>query len=165
MHILSFVRQYLVMLAFTAIVVGGVFLNARFGCENVTVGGSATRRPGDGTTMIYEKRAARPDAYRHGESVLYLVARANDTERLLTGRVAGVAGDTVGIRAGKLVRNGEPIDGALAAGFDDLPEMLVPGGTIYVLGETPSSRDCRRYGPVPVEAVRGRIVNGDAPAE
>ena len=160
MHLLSSIRQYALLLAATVVIVGGVLLNTRFGCETVTSGGSTVVRPGEGNNVIFERRAPRTDAYAHGEPVLYLVAQTRG-DRLLTGKVAGKAGDTVGIVSGELVRNGEMIEDAITVkGFDDIPEFMVPAGTLWVLADNPGGRDSRSYGPVPVEAVRGKIVTG-----
>lgn len=36
--------------------------------------------------------------------------------------------------------------------------VQVPPGTVYVLGDHPTSVDSRRYGPVPVSRIEGRVV-------
>jgi type IV secretory pathway protease TraF len=36
--------------------------------------------------------------------------------------------------------------------------IQVPPGTVYVLGDDPTSLDSRKYGPVPVSRIEGRVL-------
>ena len=77
-------------------------------------------------------------------------------------RVVALAGDTVAIRDGHVIRNGRRADEPFAAdcgGADgcDLPDAItVPAGTVYVLGDNRgNSLDSRFWGPVPIRWVIG----------
>lgn len=83
-------------------------------------------------------------------------------------RVVGVPGDSVRIVGGRAIVNGSPEESRapLVTGADDveLPAVRVPAGHVYVLGDNRSSSfDSRYYGPVPLEAVQGRVVFVYAP--
>lgn len=83
-------------------------------------------------------------------------------------RVVASAGDQIRIDRGRAVVNGsrEGSGSRIIVSADDvsLPPVRVPSGHVYVLGDNrPSSFDSRYYGPVPLEAVRGRVVFRYAP--
>ncbi len=85
------------------------------------------------------------------------------SEQTFIKRVVAVAGDTVAIRDGHVIRNGRraaepfaaPCGGAEGC---DLPRAItVPSGSVYVLGDNRGgSLDSRFWGPVPVERVIGQ---------
>jgi signal peptidase I len=85
--------------------------------------------------------------------------------RMLVSRVVATEGDRVALDDGRLVLDGAPIaeDYALhRVAREDLPEIVVPAGCVYVLNDerdsVPSAfRDSRRLGPIPVAAVVGKI--------
>jgi signal peptidase I len=87
---------------------------------------------------------------------------ADASDQTYIKRVVALAGDTVAIRGGHVIRNGRRADEPFAAdcgGADgcDLPEAItVPRGTVYVLGDNRgNSLDSRFWGPVPVRWVIG----------
>jgi len=78
-------------------------------------------------------------------------------------RILALSGDTVRIDTGIAFINGVPEDSsrALLLSLDDVSmrEMVVPDGHIFILGDNrPVSLDSRFFGPVPLDAVRGRVV-------
>ena len=84
---------------------------------------------------------------------------AGDDRRILLKRVVGVAGDTISMVRGKVFVNGIPFYGYSDPSNDgaDLAPIVVPAGSIYVLGDNRAqSDDSRAFGPVPVESVIGR---------
>lgn len=87
------------------------------------------------------------------------------TDVSLLKRVMALPGDTVAITAaGRLIRNGEP-----AYEFRVIPcrprdrcalpdAVRIPLGHYFVLGDNrPVSSDSRDWGPVPLEAIEGRV--------
>jgi len=77
-------------------------------------------------------------------------------------RVVGTAGDVVAVRDAVLHVNGRPVDEpyvdhASVDGWYYGP-VTVPEATVLVLGDRRAgSIDSRSYGPLPVEAVTGRV--------
>jgi signal peptidase I len=85
-----------------------------------------------------------------------------DGERLVK-RVVAVAGDTVALEDAVLVVNGRPVrepyvDHSRIDGTYFGP-VTVPPGHLFVLGDNRfGSIDSRVYGPVPLDAVTGRVL-------
>ncbi len=85
------------------------------------------------------------------------------SDELLVKRVVAVGGDTVGIEDGVLVVDGHQVK----EGFVDHAQMdsvyfgpvRVPAGSVFMMGDNrPNSVDSRRFGPVPLHDVVGRVV-------
>lgn len=91
------------------------------------------------------------------------IGRSGKVDARVIKRVVAVAGDTVEIDSGRALVNGESIDDAeeriLSEGDVSLAEVVVPDRHVYVLGDNrPVSLDSRFFGPVPLEAVTGKVV-------
>lgn len=98
--------------------------------------------------------------WQRGDVVAF---RRPGDDRLLVKRIVGLGGDTVAIRDGRLVVNGERVAEPYAdpARIDSVfyGPVRVPAGEVLVLGDNRrSSQDSRSFGPVPVSALEGRIV-------
>jgi signal peptidase I len=78
-------------------------------------------------------------------------------------RVVGLPGDRLSLEAGRLVRNGRPLDEPYARSCADdscdFPKPItVPRGSYYALGDNRgASFDSRFWGPVPRKAVIARV--------
>src|SRR3954468_20127828 len=78
-------------------------------------------------------------------------------------RVVGLPGDKLSLKAGRVVRNGRPLDEPYAAPCQgescDFPKPItVPAGHYFTLGDNRgSSDDSRFWGPVPLKAVIARV--------
>ena len=116
-----------------------------------------TYQPGD--HLLVRSWGARESLPHRGEVVVVAGPGGID----LVKRVAAVAGDEVGIADGLLVVDGveveEPyLDQASVDGSWFGP-VLVPAGHVFVLGDhRGDSVDSRRFGPLPLSAVRGTVV-------
>jgi signal peptidase I len=78
-------------------------------------------------------------------------------------RVVALPGDTVGVVSGRAFVNGALTDmpeGVILSDNDASDaENVVPAGHVYVLGDNrPVSLDSRFFGPVPLDAISGKVV-------
>lgn len=80
-------------------------------------------------------------------------------------RVIGLPGDHIEIKGGAVYRNGEKLDEPYVREANTLPQVedysdvIVPEGTIYVLGDNrEQSKDSRSFGCIPYERVNGYLV-------
>lgn len=80
-------------------------------------------------------------------------------------RVVAVGGDRLGLRDGRVILNGRPVDEpyvracGTGAGCDFRGEITIPRGQLYLLGDNRGqSDDSRFWGPVPEGWVVGRVV-------
>lgn len=110
---------------------------------------------GDGDRILV---AAGPPA--RGD-VVVLGSPAGDGD--LVKRVVAVGGDRVALEDGVLVVNGaavpEPHADPHGTDGEYAGPLPVPPGTVYLLGDRRgSSVDSREFGPVPADAVSGRVV-------
>lgn len=91
-----------------------------------------------------------------------IVFTAPAVDRIVIMRVVGVAGDHLSDRDGKLFVNGAPVtENYLAKGTvtSNLSDNAVPPGMVFVMGDNRGdSLDSRSYGPVPLSAVKGKLV-------
>lgn len=105
-------------------------------------------------------------AYRfRGPARSEIVAFRHDgpTSETFIKRVIGLPGDRVAIARGRVLVNGEPLAEPYVR-FPDarsFPEVRVPAGDLYVLGDNrANSEDSRVFGVVPESSVLGRAVAG-----
>lgn len=143
------------------VVLIAVFIVRFFVAEPViTNGESMSPTLHDGDALVVDHVTYHFRDPRLGEIV---VATTPDTGAQVVKRVVALAGDTVGIEDGVLVRNGVPVDEPYA----DQSQMeghfwgpiTVPAGHVFLLGDSRlTSVDSRHYGPVSLDAVEGRSV-------
>ncbi|MGI5818792.1 MAG: signal peptidase I [Armatimonadota bacterium] len=102
---------------------------------------------------------------RRGERVAYR-APGERGERLRMGRVVATAGDEVRVTGGALHLNGDPVEEPFVAATMDyeFEALTLPDGHLYILGDNRNeAHDSHVFGPVPIEAVEGRITDVQKP--
>lgn len=121
-----------------------------------------------GDRLVAEKltyRFARPP--QRGDVVIFVppsavlsTIGAADGEVFIK-RVVAVAGDTVGVHAGRLVLNGTPVEEPFVAERSryELQPKVVPAGDVFVMGDNRNnSFDSHVWGPLPADRIVGRAV-------
>ncbi|ROR90242.1 signal peptidase I [Nocardioides aurantiacus] len=113
-----------------------------------------------GDEVLVVKVGVRSHRPRKGDVV---VLRAPGSGELMVKRVVALGGESVGIRDGVLVVRNRPVvesfvDHSRVDGTHFGP-VHVPRHTVWVLGDARAgSRDSRQFGPVPQEAIVGRVL-------
>ncbi|HEY7864163.1 MAG TPA: signal peptidase I [Thermoanaerobaculia bacterium] len=98
-------------------------------------------------------------ALRRGDVVVF--RHPEDPRRDVVKRVAALPGETVEIAAGRLIVDGEarPLPPSARPAAESYGPLRVPAGSFFALGDNQAdSGDSRRFGPVPLESVRGRAL-------
>ena len=74
-------------------------------------------------------------------------------------RIVAVPGDRVAMHHGVLLVNGNPADDyGCIPDIETLPELQVPSGEFFVLGDNrPISCDSREFGLVPADLLKGKV--------
>ena len=115
----------------------------------------------DGERIVVNKFIYRFRAIDRGDVVVFWYPR--DPSVSFIKRVVALPGDTVEIRSGRLIVNGQRVDESyLPATFrdsDQFPATEIPKGFYFVLGDhRRSSNDSRSWGEVPERYIYGRAV-------
>ncbi len=115
----------------------------------------------DGERIVVNKFIYRFRPIDRGDVVVFWYPR--DPTVSFIKRVVGLPGDTVEIRSGRVIVNGQAIDESyLPASFrdsDDFPPTEIGKGFYFVLGDhRRSSNDSRTWGEVPEKYIYGRAV-------
>lgn len=120
-----------------------------------------TLRQGD--RFLADHGFYRSNAPRRGEVAVYQHPRQPGI--VYVKRIVALAGDRIAIRDGRVILNGVAIDESYAVAGDpgafhaNMPEITVPTGHVFVLGDNramSSDSRVRGHGTVPVANLRGR---------
>jgi signal peptidase I len=118
----------------------------------------------DGDYLLANKVVYRFNKPQRGEVIIF---KYSDTEDFIK-RIIGIPGDTIGIKDGKLYRNGELLDEseyldpAVFTGSESYlhegETITVPEGEYFVSGDNrPHSTDSREFGPIALDRIKGRV--------
>jgi signal peptidase I len=118
----------------------------------------------DGNRLVVDKLAYRFGEVRRGDVVVFDTSRISDeTVRLgetLVKRVIGLPGESVRAVDGVVLVDGVPVPEP-SPGTPKTPSfgpVQVPDGSVFVLGDNRVvSIDSRTFGPVPADAIIGRV--------
>lgn len=119
-----------------------------------------------GDRLVVEKVSYRMHPPERGDIIVFqvpepLIAQGFSPNEALIKRVIGLAGDTIEVRDGKVVINGEPQTEpyiADAPNYGMLP-YTVPNGAVFVMGDNRNnSNDSHVWGALPVRNIIGRAV-------
>lgn len=111
-----------------------------------------------GYRMMTEKVSYYFHQPQRGDIVI--VAQPNGETNLVK-RVIGLPGETIESHDGHTYINGELLDEPWVTYFGgrNYPPTQIPEDHIFIIGDNrPNSRDSRAIGPVPIEAVQGRVI-------
>jgi signal peptidase I len=109
--------------------------------------------------VIVSKVSYRSKEIQRGDILVF--DYPNNPEEEYIKRVIAISGDTISIRDGKLILNGEVllepyIENYILGKFE---EITVPENTVFVLGDNRNhSSDSRFWGPLPIDYVVGKAV-------
>jgi signal peptidase I len=147
------------LVLFVAVIIGLLALRT-FVVEPVTVR-SDSMAPGirDGDVLVVDKLTYRFRNPHVGEIVVTIDPRSAE---MIVKRVVAVGGDSVGLDAGRLIRNDQIVgDDRVEGNLDGtyFGPVIVPPGHVFVLGDDRElSTDSRAFGTLHVDQIEGRIV-------
>lgn len=124
-------------------------------------GGSMLPSLVDGERLLVDKVTYRLRQPHRGEIVVFRYP--SDPERKFIKRVIGVSGDEVEVREWTVYLNGKPLHEEYIQGptYSDYGPVVVPEGTLFVLGDNRNQSEDSRYadvGFVPRSNVIGRAI-------
>jgi signal peptidase I len=140
-----------------------LWFHSSYGCRRVEGQEMAPTFPMDKNLTLRPGRVPALDLER-GDVVVYSHEIGGKGVKNLVGRVVGRPGDRVSIVKGEVHVNGEKLSETYVSGknrgTDDYAEVLVPRGTVFLLGDNRNGAkgvDSRAVGPVSDWAVAGKV--------
>lgn len=114
------------------------------------------------TYQVDDVLIARKTGRAERDQVVLFYRDDADGRSIYIKRCVALAGDTVAVRDGKLIRNGAALDEPYLNEpyiYGAFEEYTVPEGMMFVMGDNRNvSADSRWFGPVPLEDILGRPV-------
>ena len=138
-----------------------IFFGARLFVQTFSIDGRSMQANFEpGQYALVSKASYGLGSPQRGD-VVVLYRPGSPTEELLK-RVIGLPGEEVAIRSGTVFINGLELDESDYLGSvetSDMSARAVPRGAYFVMGDNRSvSQDSRSFGPVPREAIVGKVV-------
>lgn len=114
-----------------------------------------------GERLVVNKFLYRFKAPERGEIIVFRYPR--DPSRDFIKRVIGVPGDTIEVKDGRVIRNGEVLDESyiLERTKGSYPAAKVPEGHIFAMGDNRNNSEDSRFkdvGFVPYELIKGKAM-------
>ncbi|MEX2144200.1 MAG: signal peptidase I [Anaerolineales bacterium] len=108
--------------------------------------------------VIVNRLAYQWGEIQRGDVVVFPYPLQEDEDYIK--RVIGLPGDRVAIYAGDVYVNGQHIEEPyIVSPSEDLAEIVVPPGYVYVLGDNRNaSSDSRSWGPLEIEKIIGKAI-------
>jgi signal peptidase I len=106
--------------------------------------------------VVIEKVSYRLHGPRRGDII---VIDSDDQSEMLIKRVVGLPGETVQVKSGRVLINGEPLEEPWTTrqGGGSFGPETVPPLHVFVLGDNRgASNDSRNFGPVPIDDIVGQ---------
>ncbi len=120
-------------------------------------GGSMAPTLNNNDYVLLDRILLRGGSLKRGEIAVF---RDRGSGHYLVKRVAGLPGETIEIKAGRLFINGKAVSVAgLHLGDSNLSPIKIPSNEYFFIGDNgPCSRDSRSFGPVSREQIYGRVL-------
>ena len=147
------------ILALLIVAVGETFVAQPYRIEQVSM--ETTLLPGQ--SVLVDKLTPDLDGYQRGDIVVFTPPGAAPGATPFIKRVIGLPGDTIALRNGHVVINGQEINEPYVyAGQPTEPRgqdhWVVPPDALFVMGDHRElDNDSRIFGPVPLANVIGRV--------
>jgi signal peptidase I len=106
--------------------------------------------------VVIEKVSYRLHGPRRGDIV---VIDSPDQSEMLIKRVVGLPGETIEVRNGRVIIDGEPLEETWTSrqGGGNFGPQTIPPLHVFVMGDNRgASNDSRNFGPVPIDDVVGQ---------
>jgi signal peptidase I len=113
---------------------------------------------GDKDYLLVDRVFFREDSLHRGDLVVFELP---GDSRYLVKRIAGLPGEEIAIRNGRVVINNRPLPRGEFAGFpnEDFGPEILSNTQYFCLGDNPRvSLDSRTFGPVDRSAIYGRVL-------
>ncbi len=153
-------RRILVEIIQTVVLALVLFFAINFISARIRVdGGSMKPSFHNGDYVIVNRLAYQWGEIQRGDVVVFPYPLSPEEDYIK--RVIGLPGDRVAIYGGGVYVNGQRIDEPYisSAPANDVAEIVVPEGYVYVLGDNRNaSSDSRSWGPLEIEAILGKAI-------
>jgi len=135
-----------------------LFINVYF-AEAALVEAGPSMQPNlyRGDRVMIEKISYRMHKPKRGDIV---VAERPNGEVALIKRIVALPGETIEVRDGHVLIDGQTIDEPWVGNFGgpDYSLTEIPPGHIFIMGDNRgNSHDSRHIGPIPIEDIKGRV--------
>ncbi len=144
----------------TALLALFIFFATRLVVQNFRVQGPSMRPTLASSEFLLVSKLSYMRSTPSRGDVIVFRKPGGDREDLVK-RIIGLPNETIEVRTGRVFVNGLELDESayiIRAGNSVLEPVRVPAGSYFAMGDNRSvSEDSRRFGPVPLAAVVGKV--------